>query len=95
MKRAPPSRKGHPGLTVAHSVMVSIRVSEEQDSDQDSFMAETRAVTQGPVFRRVPCLLVRSAATILKFKMSFEQGISHYHFALGPVNYKVGSQLQT
>lgn len=38
------------------------------------------------MFRRVPCLLVHSAATILKFKMSFEQGIPRYHFALGPVN---------
>lgn len=66
--------------------MVSIRVPEGQDSDQDQpHGRDTGAVTQGPVFRRALCLAVHSAATILKFKMSFEQGISHY-FALGPVN---------
>lgn len=45
----------------------------------------TQAATQGLVLR-TPHLIQKSAVTVLKFLIHFEQGVLHFYFARGLTN---------
>ena len=45
------------------------------------------AVIQSPTLRKALCMIQCSAVTALKFLIIFEQGASHFHFALDPTKY--------
>lgn len=66
--------------------LLSLALYENTIQTRASLMGGvTCTVTQGPVFRRAPCLVEHSAIATLKFLILF--GISHCYFGLSLVNH--------